>query len=98
MLLKHVVEVVLNTSSTLQSSVDNTELSNPGNMCDEFGMKLYYILRELPLKEVICVSERNHCMMIILHTQCRLKHFSALELSMTKKHYRICQSTRASYN
>ena len=87
MLLKHVVEVVLNTSSTLQSCVDNTELPNPGNMCDEFGMKLYYNLRELPVKEVICLSEPNHCMMIIMHTQCRLKHFSALELSMTKKQH-----------
>lgn len=54
MFLKHVIEVVLNTSSALQSSVDDTEFPNPGNMCDEFGMKLYYILRELPVKEVIC--------------------------------------------
>ena len=53
MLLKHVVEVVLNTASTLQSWVDETEFPNPGNMCDEFGMKLHNILCELPVKEVI---------------------------------------------
>ena len=31
MLLKHVVEVVLNTASMLQSWVDETEFPNPGN-------------------------------------------------------------------
>ena len=56
MLLKHVVEVVLNSASTLQSWVDETEISNPGDMCDEFGMKLYDILCELPVKEVIWVN------------------------------------------
>ena len=53
MLLKHVVKVVLNTASTLQSWVDKTELSGSGSVCDEFGRKLYDILCELSVKEVI---------------------------------------------
>ena len=50
--MKHVVEVVLNTASALQSWVDKPEL--PGaNVCDDFGMKLYCVLCELPVKQVI---------------------------------------------
>ena len=53
MLIKHVTEVVLNTASAMQSWVDKTELSGSGSVCNEFGMKLYDILCELPVKEVI---------------------------------------------
>ena len=48
-----VIEVVLKTASALQSSVDKTELSVSGSVCNEFGKKLYDILCELPVKEVI---------------------------------------------
>ena len=65
-LLKHFTEVVLKTASKLQSWNDakpETSSHIPTvPTCDDFGLKLYHIMRELTPEEVaIYVHCRSYC-------------------------------------